>query len=160
MQPKAAACTGFEFSAVQFTCCEQALRQPMMRYTISIHKTLCKCGISCNLLPVCICPSEDGTSLKWLDGSSRFLALRLLSNYHIACHKEITVQHSSACMDDQLSLWRLENWNSETPEPIQMTLKKDITFVIWSKFWIQKIHQACQSSQRNTQTCKQTLARS
>jgi len=39
--------------------------------------------------PVSVCPSQVGVLLKWLDGSSWFLAWRLLSTSPTLCFKEI-----------------------------------------------------------------------
>ena len=41
--------------------------------------------------PVSVCPSQVGVLLKWLDGSSWFVAWRLLSTSPTLCFKEIQV---------------------------------------------------------------------
>ena len=42
-------------------------------------------------MTLCLCLSQVGVLLKWLDGLSWFLACRLLSTYTTLCYKEIQV---------------------------------------------------------------------
>jgi len=75
-------CPHFQILAAPLPACRRLA-------VIFYRAMLCMRGTSRG--PVSVCPSQVGVLLKWLDGSSWFVAWRLLSTSPTLCFKEIQV---------------------------------------------------------------------
>jgi len=73
------------------TCAEREYPPVSARRTRFITARCCACAVLAIGLCLSVCLSQVGVLLKWLDGSSWFLAWRLLSTSPTVCFKEIQV---------------------------------------------------------------------
>jgi len=76
------------------------------QYTCLPERRYAKAGTSYG--PVSVCLSQVGVLLKWLDGSSSFLAWRLLSTSPALCFNEIQVCTKIRVLPSGTFLWTLD----------------------------------------------------